>query len=138
MTGLYLLILLFCAACPGAPGAIQGEARGGGQRIGVPEWLACPRDRVTSYNGAVLALKTTGGRTVIRIRTDWETTESVTIRHPQAASPIEWFRLNGEPFKTADWALIEVRKGRLRPGARANIWVCEGGGNAVVDWQVQK
>ena len=138
MTEIQLLIFLCCATCLGGPGALQREAGGGGQRIGVPQWLACPRDKVTSYNGVVLSLKTTGARTVVRVRTDWETTETVTIRHPKAASPVAWFRLNGEPFQAADWPQIEVRRGRLRPGARANVWLCEGGGNAVVDWQVRK
>ena len=110
----------------------------GRQRVAAPAWLSCPRDKLTSYMGKVLSLRTTRGQTVIRIRTDWETTESVTIRHPKSSSPEAWFRLKGEPFQAADWALIEVKRGQIKPDLRANVWVCEDSHDPVVDWQVQK
>jgi len=110
----------------------HGERR---NRVAPPAIVKC-RDSLTSYNGRVLYFNRRTGRTVIRIRTDWETTEKVTLHHPNTDDPSKLFLLNGEPFKPSDWRLIERSKNRLRPGMRANIWVCERGNtNPIVDWR---
>lgn len=110
-------------------------SRGESQRIAPPEWIKCPRSHLTSYNGKVLAFRRQPGRTLIRVRTDWETTEQVVLHYVRNEPPIKWFRLNGRPFASDDWDLIESGKNELRPGMRANIWVCDDGSNPIVDWR---
>jgi hypothetical protein len=82
----------------------------------------------------VVGYSRTKDRTSLRIRTDWDTTERVTVRHPGSDDPMPWFRYAGGPFADSDWSRIEVRKGRLREGIRATAWVCLDG-RVVVDWQ---
>jgi hypothetical protein len=112
-----------------------GSALRPAQRHGVPGFVECPRDHVTLYNGKVLSMVRSPRRTVIRIRTDFDTTEQVQIRYAKEEELNKWFRLDGEPFKTADWSRIESKKGHLKKGVRANIWVCDDGANPLVDWQ---
>lgn len=105
------------------------------QRIAPPEGIKCPRSNLTSYNGKILAFRRQPGRTMIRVRTDWETTEQVILQYAKNETPIKWFQLNGGRFESDDWKLIESGKNRLRPGMRANIWVCDDGSNPIVDWR---
>lgn len=114
----------------------QGAERGQQQRrLAPPAAVKCPLDNLTVYEGRILSYSRNASRTYIKIRTDYETTEAVTIRHARSGSPLNWFLLRAEPFKASDWRLVEVRRGRLRPNMRANIWVCTDGSNPVVDWQ---
>jgi hypothetical protein len=39
-----------------------------------------------------------------------------------------------EPFREEDWTKIEAKQGRLKPGVRATVWVCEGG-SQLLEWQ---
>lgn len=103
-------------------------------RLMPPAQIRCERNDVTVYNGRVLAYSRKTGKTTLRIRTDSDTTESVALRHPKTSDPSRWFLVNSEPFRAADWKRIEVRKGVLRPGMRANAWVCTDG-KAIVDWR---
>lgn len=73
------------------------------------------------------------GATSLTIATDSQTTERVTIRHPEAADPDAWLLFKGKPFTQADWNAI-APKGALRDGVRANAWVCRDGRNAIVDF----
>ena len=121
-----------------APGVESTSTAQGSEqrRTAPPENIGCSRDRLTSYEGRVLSYQRRQGRTTIRIRTDWDTTEQVTVRHPGTDNPSKWFLLRREPFRHRDWKFIEVSRNRLRPRMRANIWVCEdGSSNPVVDWQ---
>ena len=71
----------------------------------------------------------------MRMSTDEETTESVTLRFRNTEDAARWFLLRGEPFKRSDWALIERRRYNLRPRMRATVWVCDDGSNPIVDWR---
>ena len=111
------------------------DSQSGLPRIAPPEGIKCSRNNLTSYNGKILAFRRQPERTTIRVRTDWETTEQVVLRYAKNEAPIKWFLLNGEPFESDDWKLIESSRNRLRPGVRANIWVCDDGTNPIVDWR---
>lgn len=121
---------LLISVWPGASMAQQAEGRSA-----PPEILECPRDHLTAYIGQVQRYQRGPGRTTLRIRTDWATTETVTIAHPGSSDPSRWFLIERQPFTAADWARIEQRPGRLRAGQRAAAWVCDDGRNPVVDWQ---
>lgn len=105
-------------------------------RITPPAAAECPRDRLTLYSGLVLRYRRSADRTVIRIRTEWQTTEEVTISHPGSDDPSRWFLLDRKRFDAHDWPRIEQRPGRLRSGMRAAAWVCDDGRNPIVDWTV--
>jgi hypothetical protein len=108
-----------------------------GGRFIPPSSLKCDRNDLTLYDGKVLNYRRSQGRTYLRIRTSFDTTESVTIRHPGTNDPSQFFLLNAGPFTTGDWRLIEKRRGVLKPGMRANVWVCRGNPaiQPVVDWR---
>ncbi|HWS73197.1 MAG TPA: rhodanese-like domain-containing protein, partial [Thermoanaerobaculia bacterium] len=103
-------------------------------RMMPPPQIRCERNDVTVYNGRVLSYSRKLGKTTLRIRTDSDTTERVTLTHPKSSDPSRWFLVNGQPFRAADWKRIEQRKGVLRAGMRANAWVCTDG-KAIVDWR---
>jgi hypothetical protein len=144
--GFFLALLFICSSCiplgaaagqrqqmPQPQRASQRAARG--ERIRPPDKVQCPWNNLTLYGGRVLSLYRDTGRTVIRIRTDWDTTEQAILHHPNSDDPSQWFLLDGAGFKPSDWVLIEAAKNRLRPRMRANMWVCDDGRNPVVDWQ---
>jgi len=113
----------------------DASAASGATRVQPPAAVACARDQVTSYNGSVLRYARKLGHTELRIRTDWDTNETVRLRHPGTDDPSPWFLLAGQPFQPSDWARIESRSGRLQPGLRVVAWVCSDGRNPLVDWQ---
>ena len=102
-----------------------------------PSQLKCDRDDLTSYDGQVLAYRRRKGSTFLHIRTNFDTTEEVTIRHPGTDDPSDFYLLNGKTFTRSDWRRIEKRTKVLRRGMRANVWVCRGNPSIqpVVDWQ---
>lgn len=104
-------------------------------RIRPPDVITCDRNHLTSYTGKVLSYSRRTGRTTLSIRTDWDTTETVTLNHPRSSNPVRWFLLHGETFKQSDWATIESSKSRLRPNMRVTAWVCDDGRNPIIDWQ---
>ena len=116
---------------------VVGFAAGSAQRLRPPEKITCSRDHLTSYSGKVLSMKRQRGSTRIRMQTDEETSEPFTLRHA-TDNPSECFLMWGETFSERDWKRIETGKNQLRPGLRATVWVCDNGGNPVVDWQPAK
>lgn len=102
-----------------------------------PEAFACAPNDLTVYTGVVTRYQRERGVTTLRIRTDWETTEDVTLRHPGTDDPSASFRYAGKPFTAADWVRVERSKGVLRAGIRAAAWVCADG-KVLVDWSVPK
>ena len=114
---------------------VNSQERGG--RIAPPPGLKCDRSYLTSYDGKVLTYRRRRGSTFLRIRTNFDTTEVVTLRHPRTDDPSQFYLLNGEPFTGSDWRLIERKKKVLRPDMRANVWVCRGNPaiQPVVDWR---
>jgi hypothetical protein len=134
-------LLLLCAASllSIAPAKDVGlrldaqEERGG--RIRPPDALNCSRNDLTSFTGRVLSYSRSNSRLFIRVRTDEQTTENFTLNYRQKDGPARWFLLRAEPFKAGDWKLIETRRGRLRSGMRATVWVCQTNPKPVIDWQ---
>lgn len=121
--------LLLAALLP-----MAASAQGAGVRVMPPAGTACPPDRLTLYAGTVLSYRRRPGRTEVRIRTDWQTTESVRLQHPGSDDPSRWFLIERQPFTAADWPRIEDQPGRLRAGVRVAAWVCDDGRNATLDW----
>ena len=109
----------------------------GGSRPRPIEGFNCPANNLTSYTGVVTRYTREVGKTTLRIRTDWDTTENVTLTHPGTDDGSAMFRVNGAPFTAADWARIEQRKGVLVDKARAAAWVCSDG-RVIVDWNAPK
>lgn len=103
-------------------------------RLAPPAAVRCSINEVTVYNGRALSYRRQKGTTSLRIRTDYGTTETVTLKHPGSSDPSRWFLLLGEPFKAADWKRIEVSRGVLRDGMRVNAWMCADG-KAILDWR---
>ena len=102
-----------------------------------PEGFACARNDLTVYTGVVSRYQRARGRTTLRIRTDWETTEMVTVTHRGTDDPSASFRYRGNPFTAEDWMRIEKSRGVLRSGLRAAAWVCADG-KVLVDWGAPK
>lgn len=119
----------------GAGIAAPSQERGG--RIAPPAALKCNRNDLTSYDGKVLTYRRRIGSTYLRIRTNFDTTEIIRIRHPRTDDPSEFFLINGASFTRSDWRRIERRKNVLGTGMRANVWVCRGNPaiQPVVDWR---
>ena len=124
-------VLLFVFGSPVLVGAQE-------HRIGPPASLKCDRSDVTLYDGRVLAYERRKGKTFLRIRTSFDTTEEANIIHPGTADPSRFYLINGEAFKLEDWKRIERRKGVLRNGMQANVWVCRDNPSIqpVVDWRL--
>jgi hypothetical protein len=99
--------------------------------------LKCDRNDLTLYDGRVVSYRRRKGSTFLRIRTNFDTTEDVTIRHSGTDDPTEFYLLNGRAFEKRDWRRIEQREKVLRRGMRANAWVCRGNPSIqpVVDWR---
>lgn len=97
-------------------------------RIMPPRDVGCSRDQLTSYTGEATAYSRTASELRLTIDTDENTTESFLMQAP--------FRMlfQRNPFRDEDWKKIEEKQGRLKPGVRATMWVCEGG-SQLLDWQ---
>ena len=108
------------------------------RRMGPPATLKCDRSELTSYDGQIFGYRRRRGKTFLRVRTSFDTTEQVTIRHPGTDDPSKFFLINGDPFTVGDWNRIEKRKGVLKNGMHANIWVCRDNPSIqpVVDWRL--
>jgi hypothetical protein len=127
LTGLVLLVTV-------AEGSRARRAQEAA-RPRAPESFSCDRNKLTSYTGVVRTYRRQTGSTTLTIRTDFDTTEQVSLTHPGTDDPSRFFRMLGEPFTPADWNRIESRKGVLREGTRAAAWVCADG-RVMVDWAV--
>ena len=124
------LLILHVLAAPARAGQRSPERT----RQRPPAVLPCSTNELTSYTGKVIGYGRQVGRTTLRIRTDWDTVERVTLTHPGADDPSAKFMIGGAAFVADDWSLIERSKGVLRTGVRATAWVCSSG-ETVVDWE---
>lgn len=113
------------------PAADSDPARG---RLAPPQAIRCDPNEVTVYYGRVLSYRRQKGKTTLRVRTDYDTTESVTLTHPGTSDPSRFFLVFGERFQPPDWKRIESSRGVLKKGMRVNAWVCTDG-KAVLDWR---
>lgn len=113
---------------------LDAQARQPG-RLAPPPTVACPRDHLTSYTGQVTQWSRTPDQTTLTIDTDWDTRETVTLKHPGEPDARRFFLLDARPFTAADWTTIERAPGALHDGMRATAWVCDEGHQPIVDWQ---
>lgn len=127
-TLLLTTVSLFAQQRQAAPGTVPRPA--------VPAF-SCDRNYLTVYTGVVTRYRRLAGRTTLRIRTDAETTENVTLRHSGTDDPSVLFTIQGRPFTTSDWSTIETSKGVLRQGVRASAWMCTDG-QVMVEWGVRR
>lgn len=126
------VILLSVSAGGAAPFPQQPQGR-----IAPAPGLKCDRNDLTLYDGRVIAYRRRKASTFLRIRTNFDTTEEVTIRHAATQDPSKFYLLNGQPFTKSDWRRIEKPGRVLLPGMRANVWVCRDKPaiQPVVDWR---
>ncbi|HZH30919.1 MAG TPA: hypothetical protein VEY11_09160 [Pyrinomonadaceae bacterium] len=131
-----LCTAMLCASAAGEASFWQRQQQPGG-RMMPPPVLQCDRSDLTSYDGRVIAYRRRKGSTFLRIRTNSDTTEEVTIRHPATDDPSKFYLLNGQPFTKSDWRRIERRGKVLIKNMRANVWVCRDKPaiQPVVDWR---
>jgi hypothetical protein len=122
-------VLTLIAVAAGPAGGAAPQAR-----IAPPDRLDCPRDQLTVFTGRVLSMRRERDRTIIEIRTDWDTSERVAVNHPKTGDPSPWFLLSAAPFRAGDWRRIESAPNQLRPSVRASAWVCADGRNPVIQW----
>lgn len=127
---LFVSLLTLSASNAGSPRQERG-------RIRPLDQLKCDRSDLTSYDGQIISYRRRYGSTFLRIRTNFDTTEEVSIRHPRTDKPLKFYLINGEAFTNSDWPRIEQRAKVLKDGMRANVWVCRGNPSVqpVVDWR---
>ncbi len=127
-----LLLFVINAGSQSAPVAFTQDS----SRV-MPPRLECDRSDLTLFDGRVLIYRRRQGSTFLRLRTNFDTTENVNIRHPQTKDASKFFMINGETFTKEDWRRLEKRPGVLRSGMRANVWICRGNPSIqpVVDWR---
>ncbi|MBV9211054.1 MAG: hypothetical protein JOZ52_10515 [Acidobacteria bacterium] len=104
-------------------------------RVSPPARITCDRNNLTVYEGKVISYTRRADRIIVKIHTDSDTDETVTLRYARGTSPARWFLLNGEAFERGDWSKIESSKGKLYPNMRVNAWVCTDGRKPVLDWR---
>jgi hypothetical protein len=100
-------------------------------RLRPPAFVTCDRNHLTSFTGRVVTLSRDSETTKLRLDTDERTQEQFTLRHP-GADASAWFYASGKPFAPGDWATL-LPAGKLRPGTRVTIWVCDNEPNPKVD-----
>ena len=128
---LFIVLVSFCSAVEVLP--FHQER---GRMMPLPQ-LQCDRNDLTLYDGQVQTYRRRKGNTFLRMRTNFDTTENVRIRHPGTSDPSAFYLINGKAFMRSDWKRIEKRAQVLKTGMRANVWVCRGNPSIqpVVDWQ---
>ena len=105
-------------------------------RLRPPATLACDRNHLTSYTGAVSGYRREADQTWLEISTDEDTVEAVTVEHAGQPDASAHYLLHGKAFTGNDWTAIEATKGKLVDDMRATAWVCDDGVTApVIDWQ---
>ena len=93
-----------------------------------PAAVSC-KGTLRKVSGPVTHYRRLRGKTVV---TGGE--EIFTLHHRGSEDPSRYFLVAGTPFVHNDWNRIEVRKGEVRTGMKANVWACAGGDN-FIDWQ---
>ena len=119
--------------------SMQTDASAPSGRLRPSQQLACDRNNLTSYSGAVSGYRMDADSTWIEISTDEDTVEAVTVPHDGQSDASSHYWLWGTPFTAADTAQIEKSPGLLVDGIRAVAWVCEDGKTPpVIDWQPKR
>jgi hypothetical protein len=105
------------------------------QRVAPPSPIRCDRNHLTSFIGKVISYRRQPKRISLRVRTDDATTESFEFGFDKVEEVMGQFLLRAETFKASDWSTIEVSSGKLHPGMRVIVWVCDDGSKPVFDWR---
>ena len=103
-----------------------------------PSSVTCPRDHLTVFRGRVVQWSRTSGQSTMTIASDAGTTEIVVLKHPGTDDGSQYFLIDSQPFKPADWNRIEQKPGAFRPGVRASVWACDDGRQPIIDWQTPR
>src|SRR5688572_6481378 len=98
---LFLGLALAASACVSAADA--GDSAGRGGRIMPPSANTCDPNQLTAYFGVVSGYKRGTDSTWLKIDTDYDTVEEVTIPHAGAADASARYLLRSKPFTKADW-----------------------------------
>ena len=122
-----VLLLVVCLMIP----PLASES----QRVAPPTALGCDRNHLTSFIGKVISYRRQPQKLSLRVRTDDATTESFVLEFDKVEEATRHFLLRAETFKASDWSAIEVSSGKLRPGMRVIVWVCDDGSKPVFDWR---
>ena len=94
------LVVLSASAASGAHSPQQPQGR-----IAPAPGLKCDRNDLTLYDGRVIAYRRRKGSTFLRIRTNFDTTEEVIIRHPATDDPCMYkFSLGQSDRADSMWA----------------------------------
>jgi hypothetical protein len=107
-----------------------------GGRIMPPSTLACERNQLTSWTGAVTEYQRKTGSTRMVIHTDYDTVETAVVLHVNSDDPSGSFMIFGQPFEPGDWHRIESGYGVLIEDMRATAWVCDSPDiGIIIDWR---
>ncbi|GAB2878931.1 hypothetical protein ACCI51_09305 [Microbulbifer echini] len=106
------------------------------QRLAVPDFVTCDRNKLTSWQGEVTKLRQSDNGIELGIATDYGTSESLKLTMPSWQDTLGQFRLQGQVFQAGDWEKIVDPRGSLKPRVRAVIWLCEiEGYPPIINWQ---
>jgi hypothetical protein len=92
-------------------------------RVRPPDAVTCPRNNLTLYAGRVTALDRGTDVTTLTVATDWQTTERVSIPHPDSPDPEKSFHGNGARLSTR-----RTRTDEWRPSLAAIRFHADGPG----------
>lgn len=135
-TGVLLALIAMSALPVSARQAGSERVPVARSRVAPPVTLACERNQLTSFSGEIIDYQRGENSTHIRIKTDWDTVESLILEHAEADDPASYFRVFGQAFTASDWARIEIQPGVLIKGMRVIAWVClDGKTPLVIDWR---
>lgn len=107
-------------------------------RLKPAEPLACSRDQLTSFTGRVTFYRRTPVELRLTLATDEATVEKFKLRFKRGDDAARWFLFAASKFEPQHWSEIERAPGQLKAGARATVWVCEGGAQPVIDWEAPR
>ncbi|MCO1336609.1 hypothetical protein MO867_19960 [Microbulbifer sp. OS29] len=115
---------------------LVGTADLAAQRLAVPEYVSCDRNKLTSWQGEVTKLARVGDGIELWIATDYGTNETLKLSMSSWKKLLGQFRLRGKVFQSNDWIKLVDPKIGFRPKVYAVIWLCEVEGHPpVINWQ---
>ncbi|WP_298772183.1 hypothetical protein [uncultured Shewanella sp.] len=95
------------------------------ERLSVPEYVDCPRDWVSSWQGRVITYHRSNNMMSFVIDTDADTIEKVEIHFTKLDQLVKQLYFNDQPFKMTDWAIIEQSKRVIRDNILVTVWFCQ-------------
>ncbi|MCL1126378.1 hypothetical protein [Shewanella surugensis] len=105
-------------------------------RLRVPEYVECPRDQVSSWQGRVITYHRSNSMISLVIDTDANTTEKIKIHYTKLEQLFKQLYLRGQPFKATDWPTIEQSKSIIRDNTLVTVWFCQNKQYlSLINWQ---